>query len=305
MSAKKPALGRGLDALLAPPPAVAAKGFDAPPGGAVRGEIPIDQIRPNPFQPRTSFDPDKIRELAESIRSRGLLQPILVRARAEGAYEIIAGERRWRAAQQARLRTIPAMIREFDDKEMLEAAVIENVQRDDLNAVEEARSYERLTSEFGTTQEALSKIIGKSRVAITNALRLLRLPQEVLALLETDALSAGHARALLALPLESDQLALARKAVEYGMSVREVERAARGLRETEETPRKPAPKAAPRTPEHIAEIQDRLREKLGLKVRIVPKNGSTGKIEIFYGSIEDFQTLCSSLGIEAGTAPQA
>jgi len=279
---------------------VAVQSSQAGGPAAPQGEIPIERIRPNPFQPRSSFDPEKIKELADSITSQGLLQPILVRSRPEGAYEIVAGERRWRAAQQARLRTVPAVIRDLDDKEMLEAAVIENVQREDLNPVEEARSYERMTVEFGATQESLAKTVGKSRVAVTNALRLLRLPQEVLALLETEALSAGHARALLALGDASEQIALARKAVEYGMSVREVERATRGLidggqakNKTKEAHAKPAAQA----PEHISEMQDRLRDVLGLKVKITPKTGTTGRVDVFYGSIDDFEALCSKLGV--------
>lgn len=296
MSAKRPALGRGLDALLAPPKPVAV---DGPPKGSLR-QVPIEQIVPNPFQPRSIFDPEKIKDLAESIRQKGILQPVLLRSRTGGGFELVAGERRWRAAQEAGLREIPAVLRELDDREMLEAAVIENVQRDDLNPVEEARSYQRLTTEFGLTQDDLARSIGRSRVAITNALRLLKLPSDVIRMLEHQEISAGHGRALLGLEAPAAQLTLAREAVRKSLSVREVEARVRRLQKTRPTGQ---PKAELTSlAADAAEWQERLSSHLGMKVRLLPRNASSGRVELFYQSLDEFQSLCSKIGLETETS---
>lgn len=292
MSAKRPALGRGLDALLAPPKPVAV---DGAPRGSLR-QVPIEQIVPNPFQPRSTFDPEKIRDLADSIRQKGILQPVLLRAKAGGGFELVAGERRWRAAQEAGLREIPAVLRELDDREMLEAAVIENVQRDDLNPVEEARSYQRLTTEFGLTQDDLARSIGRSRVAITNALRLLKLPTEVLKMLERQELSAGHGRALLGLENPAGQITLAREAARKSLSVRDVEARVRRIQKERQAPRSKGDVAS--LAADAAEWQGRLSSHVGLKVRLVPRNTTSGRVEFFYQSLDEFQALCSKLGLE-------
>jgi ParB family chromosome partitioning protein len=292
MSAKRPALGRGLDTLLAPPKPVPV---DSGGKGSLR-QVPIDQIVANPFQPRSTFDPEKIKELAESIRQKGILQPVLLRPKAAGGFELVAGERRWRAAQQAGLREIPAVLRDLDDREMLEAAVIENVQRDDLNPVEEARSYQRLTTEFGLTQDELARSIGRSRVAITNALRLLKLPTDVLKMLEHQELSAGHGRALLGLENPAAQLALAREAARKSLSVREVEAHVRRLQKERQEPKSRGDAAS--LAADATEWQERLGGHLGLKVRIQARTAASGRIELFYQSLDEFQSLCSRLGLE-------
>ncbi len=292
MPAKRPALGRGLDTLLAPPKAVSADGASR---GSLR-QVPIAQIKPNPFQPRSTFDPEKIKDLADSIRQKGILQPILLRSRGEDSYELVAGERRWRAAQQAGLREVPAVLRDLNDREMLEAAVIENVQRDDLNPIEEARSYQRLTVEFGLTQDDLARSIGRSRVAITNAVRLLKLSGEVIKLIENQELSAGHGRALLGLENPLDQNALAREIVKLSLSVRDVETRVRALQKKAKA--RPVSGNKPETATDAAEWQARLCEHLGLKVRVLPRNRSSGRVELFYSSLDEFQALCAKLGLE-------
>lgn len=295
MPAKRPALGRGLDTLLAPPKEV--------PVGSARGslrQVPIDQIEPNPFQPRSHFDPEKIKDLADSIRQKGILQPILLRSKGDSHYELVAGERRWRAAQQAGLREVPAVLRDLDDREMLEAAVIENVQRDDLNPIEEARSYQRLTTEFGLTQDDLARSIGRSRVAITNALRLLKLSAPVMKMIEQQQLSAGHGRALLGLEETGQQLSLAKEAARKSLSVRELENRVRRLLAEGDGKKKAA-----RTSElaaDAAEWQERLCAHLGLKVRLLPKSKSSGRVELFYNSLDEFQALCSRLGLDSEDA---
>lgn len=297
MPAKRPALGRGLDTLLAPPKEV--------PVGTSRGslrQIPIDQIEPNPFQPRSTFDPEKIKDLADSIRQKGILQPILLRSKGESRFELVAGERRWRAAQQAGLREIPAVLRDLDDREMLEAAVIENVQRDDLNPIEEARSYQRLTTEFGLTQDDLARSIGRSRVAITNALRLLKLSAPVLKMIEQQEISAGHGRALLGLESPGQQVSLAKEAAKKSLSVRDIEnRVRKMLAESQvDGTRKPAGRAE--LAADAAEWQEKFSGHLGLKVRLLPKSKTAGRVEVFYSSLDEFQALCSKLGLESEDA---
>lgn len=297
MSAKRPALGRGLDTLLAPPK-VASGG---PARGALR-QIPIGQIAPNPFQPRSNFDPEKIKDLADSIREKGILQPVLVRSKGTG-FELVAGERRWRAAQQAGLHEVPAILRELDDREMLEAAVIENVQRDDLNPVEEARSYQRLTAEFAMTQEDLAKAIGKSRVAITNSMRLLKLPADVLRMIEHQEIAAGHGRALLGLESAASQIALAREAAKKALSVRDIEKRVKHLLAHPQASAPTRGGAKRGLGDGTAELQDRLCAHLGLKVRLQPKNDTSGSVEVFYNSLDEFQSLCARLGLDVEERP--
>ena len=291
MPARKPALGRGLEAIFGTMPGETAVATAAGPSWR---QVPIEEIQPNPFQPREDFDPDKLSELAASIKEKGILQPLLLRRKGQ-SYEIIAGERRWRAGQQAGLRRVPAMIRDFDDKEMMEAAMIENIQRDDLNPVEEARGYERLTTQIGLTQEALASVIGKSRTAIANTLRLLRLPIEVLDLLQRDKLSAGHGRALLSLSSRARQISLAEEIVQRGLSVREAERI---TRKESSDPSKKASAQGRSDDAQVVDLQNRLIASLGLKVKVIPRGKKRGKVEIFYASIEEFETLCERLGVD-------
>jgi ParB family transcriptional regulator, chromosome partitioning protein len=215
-------LGRGLSALL---DEVEAEGPDGARTAGV-SEIPVEMVKANPNQPRKRFDEAELAELAQSIREKGVLQPILVRpAPHAGQYEIVAGERRWRAAQLAGLRSIPALIRDLSDAEVLEIAIVENVQRADLSAIEEAEGYRTLVDRFGRTQAQVADIVGKSRVHVTNALRLLQLPEAVQALLREGRLTAGHARPLIG---ASDAVRLAEEAAERGLTVRQVEALARG-----------------------------------------------------------------------------
>ena len=213
---KRKALGRGLDALL--PSSTSSSSLV---------QLDIELIRPNPLQPRIVFDPEKLEELATSLKSKGILQPIVVRP-AEGGYQIIAGERRWRASQRAGIQSIPAIIHDVSDREMVELALVENLQRDDLNPIEEAQAYQMMNSQFGLTQEQIADRVGRSRVAVANTLRLLQLPQLIQSMVVNDQLSMGHARALLPLP-ESDQLRLARAIADKGLSVRQTEARVRKL----------------------------------------------------------------------------
>lgn len=288
MSVKKPALGRGLEALFSPTAsAVPITAFESP---SLR-QVPIDEIHPNPYQPRSDFDPEKLRELADSIKAKGILQPIVLR-RAGTGYQIVAGERRWRAAHQAGLERVPAIIRDFDDAEMMQAALIENIQRDDLNPVEEATAYQRLIEKFNLTQEVVAEALGKSRVAITNALRLLKLPREILDLIVQDKLSAGHGRALLALESPARQVWAARHAIEKSLSVREIEALVRTKAEENGNAEN-----RPQVQDDVGELQERLSQRLGLRVRLAPKTNTTGKVEIYYTSLDEFQHLCGQLGL--------
>lgn len=234
--------------------------------------------------------------MAASIKAKGILQPIVLR-RAGTGYQLVAGERRWRAAQQAGLERVPAVVQDYDDQEMMEAALIENIQRDDLNAVEEAKAYDRLINQFGLTQEALAEALGKSRVAITNALRLLKLPREILDLIVEDKLSAGHARALLAVETPGKQLVMARHIVEKSLSVRQIEKLVR-----DKADENGAPAAPTQAQDDVTELQDRLTQHLGLRVRLLPRSNTTGKLEIYYTSLDEFHKLCAQLGVSLDQA---
>lgn len=290
MPVKKRALGRGLDSLLgsqvAPPEPALSDSL------AIR-VLPVAQLRPNPYQPRRQFNADGLEELAASIEQSGILQPLVVRKRAEG-YEIVAGERRWRAAQRLGLAEVPAIIRDYSDQEMLELALIENLQREELNPVEEARAYQQLIQIFELTQEQVAERVGKSRVAVTNALRLLRLPEQILKWVEEGALSAGHAKTLLPLEREALQIALCREIMAKGLSVRETEQRVRRIVKS------PDPEVKAQNPSVAIETRD-LEEKLsvhvGLQVKICPKTNTTGKIEVYYSSLDDFQRFFDHLGI--------
>lgn len=287
---EKKGLGRGLSALLADmvPPPGGATAAEARPAGT--RSVPIERIHPNPHQPRRSFGETELDELAASIRERGIIQPLLLRphpGRPE-EFQIVAGERRWRAAQRANLHELPAVVRELDDAQVLELAIIENVQRADLNAVEEAAGYRQLMDRFGHTQEQLAEALGKSRSHIANLLRLLSLPEAVLDLLRAGRLSAGHARALITAP---DPVGLARQVIERDLSVRQTEALAKAVQ-------RPAPPPVARAVKDAdtRALEADLMANLRLKVSIDHKpGGQSGELRIRYGTLEELDGLCQLL----------
>jgi ParB family chromosome partitioning protein len=287
--AERRGLGRGLSALMAD---VAVD--EAAPGAARPAEmtVPIEKIVPNPDQPRRSFTEDALAELANSIRAKGVIQPLIVRKnpRREGTYEIVAGERRWRAAQRAQLHELPVILRDFDDTEVLEVAIIENIQRADLNPVEEAAGYRQLMDRFGHTQEKLSQALGKSRSHIANLMRLLTLPDDVLDMLRSGALTAGHARALVT---TDDPSSLAHEIVRKGLSVREAEALAkRGKAGAVE--RKPKTQTVKDADTRVLETD--LAAALGMKVSIEHDEASgKGRLTVTYKSLDELDELCGRL----------
>ncbi len=280
MADKRPALGRGLSALIPEAPA-------APAGNERALEVDSDLLRPNKFQPRTTIDETKIDELARSIRANGIIQPIVVR-KVEGGYEIVAGERRWRAAQRAGLLKVPVVVRDIPEERLLAAALIENIQREDLNPIEEAHAYRRLADEYQLTQEQIADAVGKDRSSVANVLRLLRLPQEVRANLGSGALSMGHARALLGLPDEASQLRIGRDVVAKNLSVRETEALVK------KTIQPAATHAPVQKDVHTRAAEEKLRFVLGTRVRIDRKR-TGGKIEIDFDSEDELQRLFERL----------
>jgi ParB family transcriptional regulator, chromosome partitioning protein len=282
MTSRRGGLGRGLDALI-PSGGGVASAFDS---------IPIDEIQPNPNQPRTRFDAEAITALSESIREVGVLQPIAVARADEGGYRLIAGERRLRAARQAGLTEIPAVIRTVDDAGSLTEALIENIQREDLSALEEAAAYQQLLEDFSMTHEEVGVRVGKSRATITNTLRLLQLPAVIQGMLERGELSAGHARALLAVEDRKYAEHIARRAVDEGWSVRQVEDAARARREdpAEDAGHPARPSVREVRPVEIIELEHRLTEQLGSKVNIRYRR-EKGRIEIDFSSLDDLERI--------------
>ncbi|RJP78265.1 MAG: ParB/RepB/Spo0J family partition protein [Candidatus Zixiibacteriota bacterium] len=277
---KESRLGKGLAALL---PEGADLGGRAP----RFAEIEVDRVRANPQQPRTTFDEGALKDLADSIRAKGVVQPIIVR-RAGGEYELIAGERRLRASRLAGLERIPAFIAEVaDGSESLELALIENLQREDLNALEQAEGFHRLAEEHGLTQEEIARRVGKSRAAVANTVRLLNLSTEVQASLRSGDITAGHARAILAFDDPDRQATLWKRIMKEGLSVRKAEALARKLASSEAEPPAPAKKKSP----HVSQVEDRLRTLLGTHVRLHHKPGKGGSIEIEYYSDEDLERL--------------
>jgi ParB family chromosome partitioning protein len=304
--AKRKALGRGLAALIpgAPAPSEAAPGGGAAGGRRAEWErsgarpIGIEEIHPSAAQPRTHFDDARLEELAASIRTQGIIQPIIVRARAGGGYELIAGERRWRAAQRAGLHELPAVVRDVAPTHAFEMALVENLQREDLNPLEEAAGYDRLIAEFGYTQEALADRVGKDRTTVTNALRLLRLPAAVRALLAEGRLSMGHARALLGLETPAAMERLARRSIAQDLSVRKVEEIVRrerdGLRADGRQPT--AARAAKAGASASArDLGLRLSRALGTRVEVVEAGPGRGEIAIHYHSLDQLDALLERL----------
>ena len=278
-------LGRGLSALLSETPSTANEELR---------EVDIDLIEPNNVQPRTRFDETQLEELAQSIKTNGVVQPILVRKTNGGRYQIVAGERRWRAAQRAGLQRIPSVIREVPDDKMLELALIENIQRQELNAIEEAYAYKRLIETFNLTQETVAQRVGRDRTFVTNYLRLLRLPEDIQRLVEESKLSMGHARALLGIDDADKQRDIARAIIDRNLSVRDTERTVKRIVAGEDS----NPVAASPTPsERLGDANTRaaeskLRRRLGTQVHILPnQSGEGGKVEVQYYNEADLQRV--------------
>lgn len=301
MSENKPktrGLGRGLSALMAD---VSAQDERIAESGQPRRPdllVPIEKVFPNPQQPRRSFGAEQLEDLAASIREKGVIQPLIVRKRAnaEGTFEIVAGERRWRAAQMAQLHELPVLVRTFDDTEVLEIAIIENIQRADLNPVEEAAGYKQLMEKFGHTQDKLSEVLGKSRSYIANLVRLLQLPEEVQAYLRDGKLSAGHARALIT---ADDPVGLARKVIQLGLSVRETERLAKKAASdtTDQGEAQPKVRKSGEKDADTRALEGDLSANLGMKVMIQHDKGQeSGLISIRYTSLDELDDLCQKLG---------
>ena len=277
MADKRPALGRGLSALIPDAPA-------APATVERTLDVDSDLLRPNPYQPRGHMDEGRIEELARSIRAHGIIQPIVVRRTAEAGYEIVAGERRWRASQRAGLLKVPVVVRDIPDERLLAAALIENIQREDLNPIEEAQAYRRLADELALTQEQIADAVGKDRSSIANYVRLLRLPQEVRANVAAGSLSMGHARAILGLADEAAQLRVSRDVVAKNLSVRETEALVARAAQP------PVRRAEQQKDVHTRAAEDRLRFALGTRTRIVRK-GRGGKIEIEFTNENELQRI--------------
>ncbi len=302
-SAPRKGLGRGLDALLgdalrdddaenaAPSKAQASDRPGEKAGGALR-QVAVANIKPNPNQPRRQFDPAALEELSDSIKRHGVVQPVVLRPLGEG-YQIVAGERRWRAAQKAQLHQVPAVIRDYNDEETLEIALLENIQRKDLNAIEEAEAYQRLSAEFGHTQAALAKIVNKSRSHVANIMRLLDLSAPLRDLVQEGKLSMGHARALLP---AADALPLAALVMKKGLSVRQTEALVKKQAKGEVAVSPTANVRHEANPTDIHAVEAHLGDLLGLKVSITTrKNGKAGAVTFDYSSLDQLDMLCHRL----------
>lgn len=275
-------LGKGLEALI--PVA------EEPASGLT--EVPVVAISPNPMQPRSALDPDALEELATSVREHGLIQPLVVTQPGPERYQLIAGERRWQAARIAGLDTVPVIIKEATPQQVLELALVENIQRADLNPLEEAAAYHQLVDEFGLTQEQVAERVGKSRVAVTNTMRLLRLPAEVKQAVNDGTVSEGHARALLALPTHKAQLAALKTVVDQDLSVRQAEELVRRL--LAEPPSEDKPKQDAASPETQA-LERRFRESLGTKVNLYRNRKGRGRLVIHFYSEEELQAIYDTI----------
>lgn len=288
---KKRGLGRGLSALMAD--VAEAETQVAASTASQQNEVPIEKIKPNPEQPRKRFTEEELEDLTRSVRERGVIQPLIVRP-FDGGYQIVAGERRWRAAQRAQLHSLPVIVKDFSDTEVLEVAIIENIQRADLNPIEEAAGYKQLMDRFGHTQEKLAEVLGKSRSHIANLLRLLNLPPAVIEMVEQGSLSSGHARALIT---ADDPLALARKVVAQGLSVRATEALVKSAAARSSEPdqsRRPSPSAEKDADTRALESD--LSAATGMKVTLAHKpGGEAGQLTLHYLSLEQLDDLCRKL----------
>jgi ParB family chromosome partitioning protein len=286
---KRRALGKGLDSLL-PRPALVPTG--EPEGGKPR-EIPIDQIDPNPFQTRSQVNQEKLTELAASIAANGVVQPILVRPLASGRFQLIAGERRWRASKLAGKNTVPAILRQVSDEQAMEITIVENLQRADLNPMEQARAFERLAREFHMTQEQMAQRTGKDRATVANFLRLLKLPSTVQTRVETGELTFGHARTLLAFDSAEEMEKAAQRITALAMSVRQTENFVQGLIDPSRKEKKEPKPERPVDP-NVRDAQEQLQRALGLRVTVEDRSGK-GKVIIEYARLEDFDALMERL----------
>ena len=293
---QRKALGKGLSALLPTRPnPTAGQPVPAPPVENP-SRLPVASIDPNPLQPRTVFQPDRLEELAASIRANGIIQPLIVR-RSGSSYQLVAGERRWRAAQLAGLTEVPVVVQEVADSHLLELALIENLQREDLNPMETAHAYDRLHREMHLSHEEIARRTGKDRTSIVNTLRLLKLPQEVQGLLVTQRISMGHARAILALPSAEEQIEMAEKAAAQGLSVRQVEALIQSL--TADRPKRGRTTSGTEQDPNVKAAAEQLERALGTRVRIVELNAQRGRIEIEYYSQAELDRIFQQI-----TAPQ-
>lgn len=290
----KRGLGRGLSALMADMDLAVVPADTSTGGSKDQIVVPIEQITANPDQPRRTFDPDALQELSASLKQRGVLQPLIVRPHPndDGIYQIVAGERRWRAAQMAQLHELPVIIRQMSDTEVLEVAIIENIQRADLNAIEEAASFRQLMDRFGHTQERLAEALNKSRSHIANLLRLLNLPDQVQDLVKDGKLSAGHARALITVPNAQQ---LARKVIEKGLSVRDTEEMVRKLSQPEKNQQRKSAKNTDKDADTWA-LEGDLSANLKMNVQINDKGSSGGELVISYKDLDQLDRLCQLLG---------
>jgi ParB family transcriptional regulator, chromosome partitioning protein len=291
MAAKKRGLGRGLDALLA------GSSEDSPEEAVEKGsaslrDLPVDLIQPGRYQPRTGMDPEALQELADSIRSQGVVQPVVVRGIGDGRYELIAGERRWRAAQKAGLHEIPAVIRDIPDQAAIAMALIENIQRENLSALEEARALQRLIDEFDLSHQGAAEAVGRSRTAVTNLLRLLDLEPDVRELVEKKKLDMGHARALLAVKGHA-QVALANKVVAKDLSVRETEKLVR--RQQSDGPAASGKKDGRRRDPDLERLEQDLTDRLGARVAVEGGRGGKGKLVIRYNSLDELDGILEKI----------
>jgi ParB family transcriptional regulator, chromosome partitioning protein len=303
-------LGRGLSSLISvpeeaptPAPAPPQKPAAVPPAAAapqpLATGIPVQQIRPNPFQPRIQMPPEQLQSLAESIRKNGVIQPILVRRVAEKVFELIAGERRWRAAQMAGLAEIPAVIRPATNEEMLEIALVENIFREDLNAIDRALAYKRYSDEFKLSAEEVANRLAEDRTTVTNYLRLLELPSEVKDWVSTGQLSMGHARCLLAIRSPSDLVNVAKQAIEEGLSVRALEKLVRDRVAARAAATQPAVPAGDAKRPQVRTLEQAFMRAVGTKVEInESRRHGRGKIVIHYHSLDDFDRITARLGVE-------
>ena len=305
MQSKKRALGKGLAALLptdlptvatAPPPTVASAQTDSGEevGGNRLERVSLDSISPNPYQPRGLFDEEALGELAESIRSHGLIQPIIVTPRGR-SYLIVAGERRWRAARIAGLKQMPVLSMELTDQQVLEYALVENLQRENLNPMEEARAYKTLIADFHLSQEQVATRVGKGRPTIANALRLLKLPLDFQQDVEAGRLTPGHARAVLSLENDHDQKRLRDAVIRDGLSVRDAEQLS-----VEIANRKTKPRANKALDPHAQQLREALIEHLGCRVAVKTFDPTKGKIEIYYSSLDELERVLAAMGVDLG-----
>ncbi|MCZ2075545.1 MAG: ParB/RepB/Spo0J family partition protein [Bryobacterales bacterium] len=288
---RRRALGKGLTALLPTRPPAAPSPLPQTPAQAPERELPIDLIDPNPVQPRHVFQPERLEELAQSIRANGIIQPLVVR-RCENRYQLVAGERRWRAAKLAGLERVPAIVQDVPDAQLLEITLIENIQREDLNPIEAAMAFARLSTDLQLTHEEIARRTGKDRTTITNLLRLLQLPEDVQQLVSERRISQGHARAILGLPTRELQREIAERTVAKGFSVRQVEQLVR--RATEPRQAKSPEDPPPLDPNVKAAIVE-MERALGTRVRIVEKGNHKGRIEIEYYSADDLDRIYATI----------